>query len=88
LELEEFGIVTLQTHELLMSAGFCYAAALQNINTIRVAHARKSMRDQQDRPAREQGSDALEQVVLGPRIEGSRGLIQDHERGMAKERAG
>jgi hypothetical protein len=70
--------------------GSCFGdpAALQNVNPIRVPYARKSVRDQQHRTACEQRSDALEQVVFGSRIEGSRGLVQDHERGLAKECAG
>jgi len=67
---------------------FGYPAVLQHIDAIGIADAGESMRDQQHRTALEQGSDALEQLVFGPRVEGSRWLVQDHEGSMAKECAG
>jgi hypothetical protein len=60
LQREEFGIVTRYSHELIMGSCFFDAAALQDINAVRVRHTRKSVRDQQHRTARKEASDAFE----------------------------
>src|SRR5690606_4040911 len=63
-------------------------AVLQDVDAVAAAAAGEPVRDEQDGPAVGVRADPLEQLVLGPRVQGGGRLVADQQRRVAVEAAG
>src|SRR3989442_5100055 len=85
LKRKEFRVVTALRHQFIVTAVLLDPAPGEHINAVGGAHARETVRDEQDGSAPIDVSDTFEQLELAARIEGGGGFVHDDEWRVAEE---
>lgn len=60
------------------------AAGVENVDPIGGANTGEPVRDEQHGAAGEERANPGEELVLGPGVQGGRGLVEDHERSITE----
>src|SRR5215212_9137371 len=76
---ESVPIPATRGHNLVMSAGRGEPAIVENQHMVGPLHCRQPVRDQEDSGAWEESAQSRHKLPLAVRIEGARGLVEDHE---------
>jgi hypothetical protein len=82
---EQLGVDAGRRHELAVVAVLDDAAAAEDVDVVGVPDGVVAVGDQQHRAAGVQGTDAVEQVVLGPGVQRRGGLVEDDQRRVPDE---
>src|ERR1035437_839377 len=82
------GIGSAQGHKLCMGSRFYHPPLVQNMNDVGVHGGGEAVGDHERRPARGEGAETAQPVLLRPGIHGAGGFVQDDQRGPPAESPG
>src|SRR5713101_6639690 len=84
---EEAGVAAVELHQLRVRALLHQAAMFEEDDAVGAAHGREPVRDVHGGAAAREGTQPLEEVVLGLRVERRRRLVEQQDLGVTHERA-
>jgi hypothetical protein len=87
LEMKQLCVLTTEGHQLIVRAMLNHPSMIKNVDSIDSPYRGEPVGDDQGAAAPQHLVQRGKQLVLRPRIQGSRRLVDDHQRRVAIERA-